>query len=115
MSKVAELFKLSIFTKLPVCLGVLFHPFPTGVTSLWVHFIPCFWWSCDWGEYDGAAIRGGIWFILWFVVCVWCCVKKCSQRCLAGDDTVCATLSTAAPSSKLLPPVLLSQQPSISP
>merc|ERR1712032_248361 len=37
--------------------------------GLWVgmaiHFIPCIWWSCDWGYYDGEGIRGGIWFGVW--------------------------------------------------
>ena len=32
-----------------------------------LHFMPCIWWSCDWGYYDGAAIRGGLWFGGWAI------------------------------------------------
>jgi len=21
----------------------------------WFHFIPCIWWTCDWGYYDGQG------------------------------------------------------------
>ena len=21
--------------------------------GMFLHFIPCIWWTCDWGEYDG--------------------------------------------------------------
>ena len=41
----------------PILIGLLF--------SLWLHFIPCIFWTCDWGPYDGAGVRGGIWFIVW--------------------------------------------------
>jgi hypothetical protein len=36
--------------------------------GLFVHFIPCLWWTCDWGPHDGAAIRGAIWFTVWGIV-----------------------------------------------
>jgi len=31
--------------------------------GIWVHFIPCIWWACDWGPYDGEAVSGGIMFV----------------------------------------------------
>ena len=41
-------------------------PFFFGLwVGLFVHFIPCIWWTCDWGYYDGYGIRGGIWFTVW--------------------------------------------------
>ena len=41
-------------------------PFFFGLwLGLAIHFIPCIWWSCDWGFYDGQAVRGGIWFGVW--------------------------------------------------
>eukprot|EP01006_Ploeotia_vitrea_P019661 TRINITY_DN51886_c0_g1_i1.p1 TRINITY_DN51886_c0_g1~~TRINITY_DN51886_c0_g1_i1.p1 ORF type:complete len:217 (+),score=13.29 TRINITY_DN51886_c0_g1_i1:44-694(+) len=33
--------------------------------GLFLHFICCIWWTCDWSEHDGAGVRGGIWFITW--------------------------------------------------
>ena len=33
--------------------------------SFFAHFIPCIWWTCDLGYYDGEQIRGYIWFIEW--------------------------------------------------
>ena len=35
------------------------------LAGLWLHFIPCIWWTCDWSINDGEEIRGGIWFALW--------------------------------------------------
>ena len=37
------------------------------LVGMWVHFIPCIWWTCDWGDNDGEGVRGAIWFILWGV------------------------------------------------
>ena len=25
------------------------------LVGLYVHFIPCLWWTCDWGEHDGEG------------------------------------------------------------
>ena len=33
--------------------------------AFFAHFVPCVWWTCDWGYYDGEQIRGYIWFIGW--------------------------------------------------
>ena len=33
--------------------------------AFFLHFVPCIWWSCDMGYYDGEQIRGYIWFISW--------------------------------------------------
>jgi hypothetical protein len=38
------------------------------VWSVFAHFIPCIWWTCDWGAHDGQAVRGAIWFVLWAVL-----------------------------------------------
>ena len=24
--------------------------------GIWVHFVPCIWWTCDWGPYDGEGV-----------------------------------------------------------
>jgi hypothetical protein len=49
----------------PILIGLLF--------SLWLHFIPCIFWTCDWGPYDGAGVRREeeepvVWCVLWCVV-----------------------------------------------
>ena len=36
--------------------------------GLWLHFIPCIWWTCDWGPFDGEGVRGAVWFVTWAVV-----------------------------------------------
>eukprot|EP00918_Siedleckia_nematoides_P052258 GHVU01114213.1.p1 GENE.GHVU01114213.1~~GHVU01114213.1.p1 ORF type:complete len:225 (+),score=10.28 GHVU01114213.1:266-940(+) len=33
------------------------------VFGLWLHFIPCIIWTCDWGPSDGEQIRGIIWLV----------------------------------------------------
>ena len=35
------------------------------ILGLWLHFVPCIWWTCDWGPHDGEGVRGGIWFLGW--------------------------------------------------
>ena len=51
----------------PILIGLLF--------SLWLHFIPCIFWTCDWGPYDGAGVRREeeepvVWCVVWCVL--WC-------------------------------------------
>ena len=52
--------------------------------SLWlgffVHFIPCIWWSCDWGFYDGQGIRGGIWGVVWIGSYIGLTVYVCKYK-----------------------------------
>lgn len=38
------------------------------VAGLFLHFIPCIWWTCDWGPNDGQGVRGGIWFVSWAII-----------------------------------------------
>ena len=38
------------------------------VVSLWLHFIPCIFWTCDWGASDGQGVRGAIWFGAWGLI-----------------------------------------------
>ena len=50
------------------------------VGSLWLHFWPCLFWTCDWGPGDGQGVRGAIWFIGWGVIsAIWLCVG-CARR-----------------------------------
>ena len=60
--------------------------------GLWIHFIPCAWWTCDWGEYDGAGVRGGIWFVLWAIVSGVSCCRKAALKCISisieGSKTI---------------------------
>lgn len=35
--------------------------FVVGLAGFWLHFVPCFWWACDWGSEDGQQVRGIIW------------------------------------------------------
>ncbi|KAL1503126.1 hypothetical protein AB1Y20_011189 [Prymnesium parvum] len=53
---------------LPVLLGLL--------CGVWLHFVPCIWWTCDWGEHDGQAVRGGLWFATWALVTAALCVGR---------------------------------------
>ena len=46
----------------PIALGLFF--------GLWFHFIPCIWWTCDWGDYDGENTRGTMWFVPWAVISI---------------------------------------------
>lgn len=57
---------------LPILIGLL--------CGVWLHFIPCIWWTCDWGEHDGQAIRGAIWFVTWGIVTSSLCCMR-SSRC----------------------------------
>ena len=50
------------------------------VAGLFLHFIPCIWWTCDWGEHDGESIRGGIWFITWGGFTVFGCMFNCRRK-----------------------------------
>lgn len=45
--------------------------------SLYLHFIPCIWWTCDWGPHDGEGVRGGIWFGVWFFYVLVCYILNC--------------------------------------
>ena len=46
------------------------------VAGLYLHFWPCLWWSCDWGEHDCEGVRGAIWFTTWVVfACVMLCLR----------------------------------------
>jgi hypothetical protein len=56
------------------------------VIGLFIHFIPCIWWTCDWGPSDGQAIRGGIWFLVWAIVSSWllCCRSSPAGRESSG-------------------------------
>ena len=54
------------------CGGRFWGPVAVGcLAGLWLHFIPCFWWTCDWGVNDGEGVRGGIWFGVWIIVAIW--------------------------------------------
>lgn len=33
--------------------------------AFFLHFLPCIWWTCDMGYYDGEQVRGYIWFVGW--------------------------------------------------
>ena len=61
------------------------------LAGLWLHFVPCIWWTCDWGPHDGEGVRGGIWFVTWGAVTAWLCYsgaargKRSPER--AHDDT----------------------------
>ena len=48
--------------------------------GLFVHFIPCIWWTCDWGPHDGEGVRGGIWFVLWGIMSVYLIVTGLQQQ-----------------------------------
>ena len=50
------------------CYNFLLGLFIGCASGLWLHFWPCIWWTCDWGEHDGQGVRGGIWFITWAIV-----------------------------------------------
>ena len=74
--------------------------------GLWIHFVPCLWWTCDCtssigsflvflssvlrsttltenvpyanagGEHDGEGVRGAIWFISWTIVTIYCAISS---------------------------------------
>ena len=44
--------------------------------GLFLHFIPCIWWTCDWSANDGQGIRGGIWFITWIITTIFLLIKS---------------------------------------
>mmetsp|Transcript_22014 Transcript_22014/g.47405 ORF Transcript_22014/g.47405 Transcript_22014/m.47405 type:complete len:131 (-) Transcript_22014:410-802(-) len=52
--------------------------------GMWCHFIPCIWWTCDWGANDGEGVRGAIWFIsgilLALIASIALCLKRYSKR-----------------------------------
>jgi len=53
--------------------------------GMWLHFIPCIWWTCDWGRYDGQGVRGGIWFasgaVLGIIACsTLACIRTKERR-----------------------------------
>ena len=41
--------------------------------ALVAHFVPCAWWTCDWGPGDEEGVRGAIWFggtaVLTIILC----------------------------------------------
>lgn len=53
--------------------------------GIFLHFLPCFSWSCDWGPGDNEGVRGGIWFGMWIVYAVVACVLP---RWFNGSDIV---------------------------
>ena len=48
--------------------------------GIWVHFVPCLWWTCDWGDGDREGIRGAIWFGLWIVGAIVLSLSSMQQR-----------------------------------
>lgn len=42
-----------------------FHVLVGCVFGIWVHFLPCIVWTCDWGQGDNEGVRGALWFGLW--------------------------------------------------
>lgn len=46
--------------------------------GIWLHFVPCLWWTCDWGPNDGEAVRGSIMFVSGAVIamCACACLGK---------------------------------------
>ena len=42
------------------------------IMGMMIHFIPCIWWTCDWGDSDNEGMRGSIWFISGITFGVWC-------------------------------------------
>lgn len=49
------------------------------IVGMFVHFIPCLWWTCDWGPNDGQGVRGGIWFISGAIIGVIVLCMGCMQ------------------------------------
>ena len=47
------------------------------LVGLYAHFVPCLWWTCDWGDHDGEGVRGAIWFTLWALLGVISIVSSC--------------------------------------
>jgi len=47
------------------------------LVGLYVHFVPCIWWTCDWGDHDGEGVRGAIWFTLWAIFALISLVSAC--------------------------------------
>lgn len=47
------------------------------LVGLYVHFIPCIWWTCDWGDNDGEGIRGAIWFTIWIILGIYSILSTC--------------------------------------
>ena len=47
--------------------------------ALSAHFVPCVWWTCDWGPSDGQGVRGAIWFGGWGLLSLGiCCYAFCA-------------------------------------
>lgn len=55
------------------------------VLGLFLHFVPCIWWTCDWGDHDGEGVRGAIWFVVWGAGVVWAIVVA---ACLGSAEVV---------------------------
>ena len=44
------------------------------IMGMMIHFIPCIWWTCDWGDSDNEGMRGAIWFISGIAFGLWCII-----------------------------------------
>eukprot|EP01062_Namystynia_karyoxenos_P045814 TRINITY_DN34128_c0_g1_i1.p1 TRINITY_DN34128_c0_g1~~TRINITY_DN34128_c0_g1_i1.p1 ORF type:complete len:216 (+),score=49.32 TRINITY_DN34128_c0_g1_i1:83-730(+) len=62
------------------------------VAGLFLHFIPCLWWTCDWGDSDGEGVRGAIWFATWGLTFPGLLLTQACTR-----DYVRVTLAEGAP------------------
>jgi hypothetical protein len=50
------------------------------VGGMWLHLVPCLWWTCDWGPYDGEGVRGAIWIVGSIVLTLLTCGLLGRQR-----------------------------------
>ena len=57
--------ELSEDSSLRRCSIIVLTFFAACLFGMYLHFIPCIWWTCDWGPHDGEGVRGAIWFITW--------------------------------------------------
>ena len=78
------------------------------ILGLWLHFVPCLWWTCDWGPHDGQQVRGGIWFLGWPVLSLalmWHDGRRWASRnfieITAGDGRVLTTICVFGSSAAL--------------
>jgi hypothetical protein len=69
------------------CPHSVVHPCLLGfVLGLFLHFIPCIFWTCDWSEDDGEGFRGAVWFSVWGVTWVVLTVWNHFAEDSAGDE-----------------------------
>ena len=53
------------------CFGPVNGPFWVGcLAGFWFHFIPCIWWTCDFGPNDGQDVRGIMWWSVWAIMTI---------------------------------------------